>query len=50
MYGSSINGLEIKENSDLDMTLIVEDQNVNQYEVIFSIGQILQKLSDDGEL
>ena len=50
VYGSSANGLQLKGSSDLDMTLIVEDSNVNQYELLFSTGTLLQQLSDDGEL
>ena len=50
VYGSSANGLQLKGSSDLDMTMIVEDSNVNQYELLFSTGQLLQQMSDDAEL
>ena len=49
MYGSSINGLQIAGSSDLDLTLLVDDPNASHEEILFTAGQLLQNMSDEGE-
>jgi len=49
IYGSSINGLQIAGSSDLDLTILVDDPNASHEEILFTTGQLIQSMSDEGE-
>jgi len=46
MYGSAINGLAIRGNSDLDMSVTYPDE-MNDKKIIFAIKACLEKANKD---
>ena len=42
-YGSSVNGFQSKHSSDLDITIIIDDKDLNHYDLLDDIMQAVME-------
>jgi len=49
MYGSTINGLALKGNSDLDLTITIDEEGINDNSALKAVRKALDAANDDTE-
>jgi hypothetical protein len=49
MYGSTINGLALKGNSDLDLTITIDEEGINDNSALKAVRKALDTANDDAE-